>query len=67
MSSVWMSVSHLGSIHICDLLSVNYWLNYLLNSGLYCIKFTHLHLLFRRILYGLKCLILGYVPIFQNV
>ena len=44
-----------GSIHTCDLLSVNY----LLNNGLYCPKWSHSHLLFGQCLPGLRSSITG--------
>ena len=43
-----------GSIHICDLLGVNYRVDYLLNNGLYCTKWVHLHLIFGQLLHRLK-------------
>ena len=43
--------------YTCDLLGVNYSVN----NGLYCTKWTHLHLLFGQLLPGLKSLIMGCV------
>ena len=44
----------LGSIHISDLLGLNYCMNYLLNNGLYCTKWANSSLLFDEILWELK-------------
>ena len=51
----------LGPIHTCDLLGVNYCMNYLQNNGLYCTKWAHSHLLFGQLLHGMKSSIMGCV------
>ena len=61
-----LSQNHVGSIYTCYLLGVNYWLNYLLNNGLYCTKRVHSYLLFGQLLHGLKGTLMGCVAIFHN-
>ena len=54
----------LPSMHSCNLLGVNYCVNYSLNDGLYCTKWTHSHLLFGQLWHGLKSSMMGCAPIF---
>ena len=61
-SSVTLLV--VGFIHTCDLLCVNYCVNYLLNNGLCYTKQAHSHLLFGQFLPGLISSIMGCAPIF---
>ena len=62
-TTVTIIQAQLGSIHTCNLLS----LNYSLKNGLYCTKRAHSHLLFCQLLQGLKSSIIGCVPIFLIV
>ena len=57
-------LNSLGSIHTCDLLGVNYCVNYLLFNRLYCIKCGYSHLTFDQ--HELKMSKLGCVPIFHD-
>ena len=58
MSIAFFSFRTLGSIYTSDLLGVNYSLH----NGLHCTK-EYSHLLFGLLLCGLKCSMMGCVPI----
>ena len=48
------------------LLGVNYYVNFSINNRLYCTKWAHSHVLFDQLLRGLRCSIMGYIPIFHD-